>query len=220
LFVHCYSTQWFGLFFKKKLHYTCFQKLPAFLISNYNTASYLLEIKQRGLRQRKKKAEATKTDYHLYPLTAEEENCAAALQLDLSDMSSFKSMVQSFINGSPHEIPDAHNVRRLNLWNHLDSLRKTGSLDKLAAQTMKRKQEDETHKSTRGEEDVHNLPRNQDDGLQNLTMRYEEDLYNLTRSLLYEIELSNSSLEMDALLVLPTSRLIVGKNTQSELDLS
>jgi hypothetical protein len=105
----------------------------------------------------------------------------AALQLDLSDISSFESMVQSFINGSPHEKPNGQNARIWNLWKTLDNMRITRAMAKLEEQIRSRNE--------------------------------ECDVHNLTRNLLYETEINRLlSQEMDTLLVLPTSRLIIGKN--------
>ena len=75
-----------------------FQKPPAFLISNYNIASYLHYIKNQG-KQRTKEKDAGKHNL-LHPLSAKENKCAESLGLNLTDTSKYEKLVQTFLTNT------------------------------------------------------------------------------------------------------------------------
>ena len=167
------------------------QKQTAFIISNYSTESYLSEIKKRGLQKRKVAAENKLKnskasdqgsfkdfDYRLLALEDEELKCAAALRLDLSNISKYVSLVDFFIEKK--SFPDSFNINEDIMAKYLLKALKKLNESNLA---MIKKQ-----KELAGGEAVHNL----------------------TQSLMYEYAITSSGLEMDILIILPTTHQIIG----------
>jgi hypothetical protein len=135
----------------------------------------LLEIRKRGLQNRKEAAHKKKIDFRLLPLDKYEECYATALCMGLSDTTRYLSMIKSFLD--------------TRLFSESPLLDKDWRVKKLQKKLLQ-------------------LPKKED-----LGPRIIEDpalLENLTRSLLYEVMVEDSGLEMDILIVLPSSRFIVG----------
>jgi hypothetical protein len=144
------------------------------------------------LQKRKENAKANRIDYHLEPLTNEEELYIAALQLDVP--AAFESWSQSVIN---NEI--SHDTQNAGMQRFIDKLT---AEEKKKLENFKKKQEVE----------LQNLRKNPEEDLDNVTRKQGKDLHNFTRNLLYDLEVTTCGMEMDTLLILPSSRLIIGKN--------
>ena len=107
-----------------------FQSEPAFIITNYHTSTYLSKMKKQGLEKRKEACKKTsgRKDYRLQPLEEEEQKCASALRLDLSNIAQYVDIVQAFAQKKPlpplsTQEDNLANLLRGNLMSELDCLK-------------------------------------------------------------------------------------------------
>ena len=189
-----------------------FQKPPAFLISNYNTASYLHYIKNQG-KQRNKEKDAGKHNL-LHPLSAKENKCAESLGLNLTDTSKYEKLVQTFLTNTVARPTEGFPSKLKRIFGQIR--RKLCSLFMLCfgwLTSLTAKDDKEDIYNTENLKKKLQTKRTKGD-LERILPQIKDssDVRNLTQNLLYQAKLEESSFEMDLLIILPQSRLIIGKH--------
>lgn len=215
-------------------------KQPAFIIMNYKTESYFLYVRTQGLENREEKAKISSRDIRLRPLDELEICYIDALGLNLHEASQYYSpAVQLFMSTDPARAKNL--VRKLlKLMNERcgwETIQDEAEKEKYYTEDLGVDSSDLSQFSSlvhlilskdRSQQDFSNVSYYAKDFLANLVnldnrewvkilaqMESAEEVKNLTRSLFYQTVVEDSSLEMDTLIVLPASRLIIDIEVKS-----